>query len=186
MPPIKTTLLDWLQRQPLLHHDTETGFTMVHAGLPPQWTILQAISFSNEVESVLRGDQAHSFFQHMYGDKPDLWSDDLADWKRLRFITNALTRIRYCHPDGRMDFTNKGPPNSKDSAFIPWYRMTNRCSHKDKILFGHWASLSEAVNEDFNHAKVYPLDKGCVWGRQLAALRLEDQQYFSVPSRQSV
>ena len=86
--------------------------------------------------------------------------------------------------DGRLDFQSKGTPGSDDSELIPWYRTEGRRNQSSRILFGHWASLSVADNEDFNAANVFPLDMGCVWGRELAALRLEDARYFKVASRQ--
>ena len=38
--PDKETLLTWLLHRPLLHH--EHGFTLVHAGIPPQWSVEDA------------------------------------------------------------------------------------------------------------------------------------------------
>ena len=47
-------LLDWLRHQPLLHHDTKTGYTLIHAGLPPQWDLDTARRCANKVSKVLR------------------------------------------------------------------------------------------------------------------------------------
>jgi bis(5'-nucleosyl)-tetraphosphatase (symmetrical) len=184
--PDKEELFSWLLQQPLMHQDKDLGYVMVHAGFPPQWEVEAAASYAKEVEEVLQSDRANEFFSHMYGNKPDLWSDGLADWERIRFITNGFTRIRYCHADGRLDFAKKGTPDIDDNTLIPWYRMENRQSQGSDILFGHWASLGVAKNEDFSIESVYPLDTGCVWGRELTAMRLEDKQLFRVPSRQLV
>src|SRR5262245_34381718 len=40
--PDREELLDWLRRQPLLHHDAILNYTLLHAGLPPQWDARQA------------------------------------------------------------------------------------------------------------------------------------------------
>src|SRR5215831_13682760 len=50
-------LLDWLRRQPLLHHDRRLRWTMIHAGLPPQWNLHVAKSAAQEVERALRNDR---------------------------------------------------------------------------------------------------------------------------------
>ena len=34
--PDRDELLAWLRSLPLLHHDASLGYTMIHAGLPPQ------------------------------------------------------------------------------------------------------------------------------------------------------
>ena len=48
----------------------------------------------------------------MYGNKPERWDDALAGWDRLRVIVNAMTRMRFCDRQGRMDVQGKGtePP----------------------------------------------------------------------------
>ena len=176
-------LLAWLRRQPLVWRDPELGFTMLHAGLPPQWSLAQALRLSAEVEEVLRGPAHGAFFANMYGNQPDIWAEDLAGWERLRFIVNCFTRLRYCHEDGRLDFKEKGVPSVATGPARPWFELKNRTSRGEKILFGHWAAL-RSYQQDYSQFGVYPLDMGCVWGGDLAALRLEDQRYFRVPSRQ--
>src|SRR5690606_26082944 len=100
-------LLDWLRQQPLLHHDTQLGYLLIHAGLPPQWTIDDARQYAREVETVLRSDDWLSLLQNMYGDLPDRWSDSLQGFERWRFIINSLIRRRYCTPDGQLDMKAK-------------------------------------------------------------------------------
>ncbi len=177
-------LLDWLRSRPLLHYGEKTGYLMVHAGLPPQWDLQLARQLAGEVESVLRSDNTDEYFEHMYGNKPDLWSGDLQGMERLRFITNGLTRIRYCDADGRLDLDDKRPPGQQAGHLIPWFRIQARKTERIPVLFGHWASLPFGNIRDFSPCNVYPLDTGCVWGRRLTAMRLEDGKTYSVPSRQ--
>jgi len=179
----RTELLDWLRRLPLIYHHEESNFTMLHAGLPPQWDLAQAINYAKEVEQSLTDTNHRHYFENMYGNKPDIWSDDLTDWDRLRFITNCFTRIRYCHENGRLDMQEKGVPGTQDKSILPWFEIKKRSSHHNKIIFGHWASLRD-YRGDYKKCNVYPLDTGCVWGGDLTALHLEDEKYFRVPSRQ--
>lgn len=176
-------LLGWLRRCPLLHHDNELGFTLVHAGLPPQWDLQTASQCAREVETVLAGAEFKTFFNNMYGNEPDTWSAALSGIERLRFSINAFTRLRYCDAGGRMDFNEKSPPGSQPADLIPWFDVPRRRSKKLQILFGHWSTLSLA-SMDYSARNIYPLDTGCVWGGALTALRLEDQTWFSVPSQQ--
>ncbi|MEX2354189.1 MAG: symmetrical bis(5'-nucleosyl)-tetraphosphatase, partial [Gammaproteobacteria bacterium] len=106
----RNEILDWLQGLPLLHHDPDSGYTMIHAGLPPQWDLQEATERAGEVEAVLRTDTATEFLANMYGNQPDSWDEGLTGWDRLRYIINAFTRMRFCSKTGRMNFNDKGPP----------------------------------------------------------------------------
>ncbi|HET7394834.1 MAG TPA: symmetrical bis(5'-nucleosyl)-tetraphosphatase [Gammaproteobacteria bacterium] len=161
-------LLTWLRTRPLLHHDAALGYTLVHAGLPPQWDLATAQNCARELEAVLRGPEAGEFFAHMYGDQPDRWSTGLAGMDRLRYIVNCFTRLRYVGPEGQLDLKQKGKPGSQPAGLIPWFEAPRRASAKLHILFGHWSTLGEVRDQN-----VYALDTGCVWGGKLSALRLD-------------
>jgi bis(5'-nucleosyl)-tetraphosphatase (symmetrical) len=119
----------------------------------------------------------------MYGNTPDCWSVDLDGLDRLRFSINCFTRLRFCDAAGCLALEEKGPPGSQAAGYRPWFDIENRRSRDLKIIFGHWSTL-RLVNDNYETKGVFPLDTGCVWGGALTALRLEDQRYFSVPSRQ--
>ncbi len=177
-------LLDWLRARPLLHRDAKLGYTLIHAGLAPQWNIARAQAMAQEVENVLRNGDAPAFFEHMYGDGPACWSEQLRGWERLRFITNCFTRMRFCDAKGCLTLDEKGPPGSRTGRFSPWYEAPNRKSRRERIIFGHWSTVRLGNTADFAAHRVYPLDTGCVWGGSLSAMRLDDGEMFSVPSRQ--
>jgi bis(5'-nucleosyl)-tetraphosphatase (symmetrical) len=168
--PDSAALLDWLRTRPLLHHDATLGYTMVHAGLPPQWDLATATLCAREVEQALRGPAHREFLKDMYGDQPDLWSDGLTGMARLRFSVNALTRMRFCTSDGRLNLKHKGAPHTASGELLPWFAVRERRSAGLHLIFGHWSTLGEA--EGFG---VYPLDSGCVWGGKLTALRLDGE-----------
>lgn len=178
--PDRSALLEWLARRPLLHHDEAAGYTMVHAGLPPPWTLPDAMALAREVEQSLRGKGARSLLAGMYGDEPRCWRPALRGGARRRFVVNALTRIRYVAPDGGLDFEESGPPGSQARGLVPWFEAPGRRSRQARIVFGHWATLALRESVDPVH-RVHHIDTGCVWGGRLTALRLEDGHRFSVP-----
>jgi bis(5'-nucleosyl)-tetraphosphatase (symmetrical) len=167
-------LLDWLRGRHMAY--AEGDYLMVHAGVLPQWELTQALSLAAEVEAVLRGDDYRGFFQHMYGNHPNHWEDGLHGMSRLRVITNALTRLRVCSPEGAMDFRFKGELPDIPEGLIPWFDLPLRRSTETTILFGHWSALGLMVRDN-----LIALDTGCLWGGQLTALRLEDRRVFQVP-----
>lgn len=175
--PDRAELIEWLCRRPMLHHDAGLGFTMVHAGLPPQWDLAQAQVCAQEVEQVLRGAQRRAFIGRMYGNKPNRWSSHLEGWDRLRFSVNCFTRMRYCDTAGRLDLKSKGPPGTQPQGQLPWFEVPGRASHSLNIVFGHWSTLGSCTA-----AGVYATDTGCLWGGALTALRLDGPvQRISVP-----
>lgn len=166
--PDRDELLHWLRTRPLLHHDAALGFTMVHAGLPPQWDLQQALACAQEVEAALRGAHYAEFLRVMYGNEPQHWSDALSGWDRLRFITNCLTRLRYCDAHGRLALREKGAPGTQPEGYMPWFEAPGRRSANLQIIFGHWSTLGA-----YPVTNVFPLDGGCVWGGGLLAMRLD-------------
>lgn len=170
-------LLHWLRRLPVLHWDKPLGWAMIHAGLPPQWDMTQAAACARELESVLRGDHFRDYCAHMYGDGPAVWDENLTGTKRLRFITNCLTRMRYCDRNGRLTLDAKGPPGTQSPRTLPWFAVPGRASEGQRIVCGHWSTLGFHVERD-----TYSLDSGCVWGGQLTALRIDGD----TPERHSI
>jgi bis(5'-nucleosyl)-tetraphosphatase (symmetrical) len=169
--PDRDELVDWLRHQKMMH--AEGGHAMVHAGLLPQWSIAQALALAREVEAALQGPGHLELLRHMYGNEPRRWRDDLAGYDRLRVVINAMARLRLVTPDGAMDFSHKTGLTGMPTGYLPWYDAPGRASRGTRILFGHWAALGLLQRED-----VACLDSGCVWGRALSALRLEDGRLF--------
>lgn len=180
--PDRDELLDWLRHRPLLAEDPDTGWTLVHAGLPPQWDGATARSCAREAEAVLRGPRIGAFFANMYGNHPDRWEPTLGGWDRLRFIVNAFTRIRYCTAEGALDYRCKGPPGTQAPGLVPWFQAPGRANRDLRLVFGHWAALGLYRGEG-----VLGLDTGCVWGGRLTAVRLDDprQSAIGVPCKAS-
>lgn len=171
--PDRDELLNWLRQQKLFH--SEGQYAMVHAGLLPSWSIPQAGQLAQEVENALRQDNYHELFARMYGNEPNYWQDEWTGYDRLRVIINAMTRMRICTPDGRMDLAFKGDPQSIPSGYLPWFNLPQRISQQHTIICGHWSALGLYLADH-----LIALDSGCVWGRQLTAIRLEDRRVFQL------
>ena len=167
--PDANELLDWLQARPLLHHDPRLGVSLLHAGLPPQWSLQTAESCALDVQRRLLGEKAGQLYERMYGNEPDTWRDDLDGWDRIRFTINALTRLRVCDAGtGRMVLKFKGAPADAPRGTQPWFRIAWRKSAGERLVVGHWSAMGY-VNEDH----VLGLDTGCVWGGTLAGQRID-------------
>ncbi|MCC6532228.1 MAG: symmetrical bis(5'-nucleosyl)-tetraphosphatase [Burkholderiales bacterium] len=171
--PDRDDLLAWLRSRKLMH--VEAGWTMVHAGLLPQWSVSRALALAQEVERVLAGPDHLALLHSMYGNVPDEWHDDLAGHDRWRVIVNAMTRLRLCTRAGKMDFHHKSAPRRLPEGYFPWYAVPGRASAGQPIIFGHWSTLGLHAAAD-----VIALDSGCLWGNALSAMRLEDRRIFQV------
>jgi len=172
--PDREAMLAWLRGCPLMHR--EGAYAMVHAGLLPQWTLDQALALAAEVQAVLAGPDYRDLLARMYGNQPDAWRDDLAGHDRLRVVINAMTRMRLCTPEGRMEFSHKSGLSGLPEGYLPWFDVRGRRSHGATLVCGHWSALGLYVGDD-----VVGLDTGCLWGGALSALRLEDRRMFQVP-----
>lgn len=166
--PDREELLTWVRHQPLMHHDENLHFTMVHAGIAPQWDLALAQQCANEVESVLKSEDYLEFLSRMYGNEPDIWNENLEGWERLRFITNCFTRLRYCNADGQLCLKSQGEPGTQPDGYMPWFEVPDRHSKDMRIVFGHWSTLGL-----YRENGVYALDTGCLWGGLLTAMHLE-------------
>ena len=168
-------LLDWLRCQPLMHHDKKLAVTLVHAGIHPFWSIKKALRLAGEVQSILCGDEHTGYYQHMYGDKPKRWEDDLEGWARYRFIINTFTRMRFCDRDGKHYLNTKCAPGKQPDGLYPWYETPGRKTIDDRIIFGHWSTLPHAGKKVINNT--YAIDSGCLWGGRLTAMRIDDKTF---------
>lgn len=173
-------LITWLRQQKLLHHDEALGWTMVHAGLAPSWTLRQAQKIAQEVERELSGPQHGRILKNLFGNRPAGWINRLQGVERWRAAINTMTRMRYCDVNGRIDFEGKGIPGTQKPGMYPWYEVPGVRRRESRIVCGHWSALGR-----FAGLGIYAIDTGCVWGGQLTALRLdaEEPRYITVQAQ---
>lgn len=166
--PDREIILEWLRNRPLFVHDEHSGYSLVHAGLLPDWDLVSVQKLAREAEQSIARSQHNELFTHMYGDTPDHWQDALGGWARLRVIINACTRLRYCDREGRMDLRPKNHPGQQPEHLVPWFQVPGRKSRTLRIIFGHWSTLGL-----WNDDGVLGIDSGCLWGGRLTAVRLD-------------
>lgn len=172
--PDKRELFDWLKRQPLL---IDYGsYTIVHAGIPPQWSLNTTRRLANELSNVLLSRQSSAFFENMYGNSPKKWSESLCGPDRWRSIANYLTRMRRCNSSGLLEFNRTHIHTSefdKNTDFAGWFKHPDRLCKERAIVFGHWSDIQGRFLGD----KLFPLDTGYVWGGRLRIMNLETEFY---------
>ncbi|MDX1676531.1 symmetrical bis(5'-nucleosyl)-tetraphosphatase [Arsukibacterium sp.] len=166
-------LVDWLLQLPLLYQSSDKQHLMVHAGLSPEWTLLEAESATAAVSRQLKH-QPEQIFATMYGDTPAKWQQAETEQQRWRYTINACTRMRFCLPDGSLTLQEKGNP-AQQSSLVPWYEFWRTKPHP-QLFFGHWAALNGYSPVRHIHA----LDTGCVWGNRLTAYCIDRQQRYCV------
>jgi bis(5'-nucleosyl)-tetraphosphatase (symmetrical) len=191
--PDRDSLLNWLTRQPLAQRQTlgtgatATDWLMVHAGLLPGWSFADAERYAREVEQAVQHDPG--FLPVMFGNHPDRFDESLQGHDRIRALVNVFTRLRFVDAQGRMDLKTK--TDVPETGYVSWFSAWqpgnahetgvskgSSAGPRQRILFGHWASLGLRVM-----TQAVCLDSGAVWGRRLTAMRLDDGTLFSVPSR---
>lgn len=169
--PDRMALLDWLRHRAMALH--RHGWLMVHAGVLPQWSTAQTMALAAEVEQALRGSGLKDFLSAMYGNTPGQWHDRLEGKDRLRVIVNALTRLRFCSPEGVMEFSNSENASNAPEGYLPWFNVAGRATRDTPIAFGHWSTLvTETKRTTGLRNNALPLDTGCVWGGCLTAAKL--------------
>lgn len=170
--PDRDELLAWLRQQPLHHY--ENGFFMVHAGLLPQWAISDTVQLARDVGTALSGPDYRVLLQAIFQNPTPAWRPSLTGMDRLVSVAHVLTRLRTCTPIGEMS-NFSGTPENAPSGFTPWFRIPGRRNADATIITGHWAALGLHIEPN-----LLAIDSGCVWGRQLTAVRLDDRAVFQV------
>ncbi|MGL4667971.1 MAG: symmetrical bis(5'-nucleosyl)-tetraphosphatase [Saezia sp.] len=168
--PKKEHYINWIRHQPMALYIQD--WLLVHAGVLPQWTLANTLAHAKEVETILRSANAKEFVREVFGNQPDYWDNALTGIDRLRVIVNALTRIRFCYADGRLDMGYKKGMINAPEHLIPWFNMPNRQTQDTKIAFGHWSTLENI----FPAPNVMALDTGCLWGGKLTAAKIQENQ----------
>ncbi|WP_201525998.1 MULTISPECIES: symmetrical bis(5'-nucleosyl)-tetraphosphatase [Psychrobacter] len=163
-------LLEWLRYQPILAYpDAHT--VLVHAGIPPHWSLDDAADYAHQLETQLQSSlyQLDRMLPHLYRKTADDWHEGINGFDKIRAIANYFTRMRLCKQDGTLEFTfNSSLNDAMPDDFLPWFEW--QVPRERKILFGHWAALKG--NVDLPYARA--IDGGCVWGNHLLAYRLSD------------
>ncbi len=171
--PDAEDLLHWLRHRPLLHR--EGAYLLVHAGILPHWNVEHALALAGEVEHAIRSDEYRTLLPFIYKNGETRWDDTMPSPARLGFAANVFTRMRLCSREGTLDLSFKGPPEEARADLLPWFDIPPRHPRTETVLFGHWSALGVRVEERF-----IALDGGCVWGNDLACLRLEDRKIYTV------
>jgi len=178
--PDRDELIDWLRRRPLAHFSDDLNTLLVHAGTHPTWSVDKTLKRAAEVEDALRGPKFATLLEKMYGNRPSRWSGSLKGYARLRFIINCLTRMRMLTPDMKLNLRATGAPWRGGSKRIAWFDFDDHAWGDTRIVFGHWSQLGLIVLP-----RLLSLDTGCIWGRQLTAVRLDTDvaRVYQVPGQ---
>lgn len=172
-------LIDWIRKQPMCLFPNEQT-VLTHAGIPNIWDAAKTAELAKEVEAIIAHDDfevVDAFLKEMFGKEPTLWSDELEGHERTRCIVNYLTRMRLTDAEGRLEYSFKDSlDDPMPEGFKPWFEFESKTAATHQIVFGHWAALQGKTIS----GRIQNVDGGCVWGNQLMAYRLEDQQMFAV------
>ena len=167
----------WLIEKPLMlerQNNKNEKFIISHAGIPHIWDLGDARRLNQEYLKAIKKNPG-GVFRNMWGDHPDIWSESLRGFSRIRVIINYFTRMRLITQKGQLDLKTK--VSSRNSEYKAWFKFIK--TEKDSYqLFGHWAALKGKTNK----RNVIGLDAGCVWGGHLKAIRINDLKIFKIKS----
>lgn len=166
--------IEFLIQQPLLRQADDV--VMTHAGIYPKWSITEAQELATDVSDSMqrawRTQRLGPWLTTMFGNEPTTWSWQLPRPERIRFVINALTRMRFLDSQQALNLKVKTAPSAATSAagLTPWFDFWQPTA--TTLVFGHWAALQGQTGRD----DVLGLDTGCVWGEYLTLLRWPDGQ----------
>jgi bis(5'-nucleosyl)-tetraphosphatase (symmetrical) len=146
---------------------------MVHAGLFADWSLADAQTWAVRAERALQASPAQ-LLSSLKERSAKRWSDAVDEGSQLATAIAGFSRMRMCRErDGAMVTDFDGHPDEAPPGTRPWFERVRRVDLP--VVFGHWSALGLHLTE-----RACCLDTGCVWGRQLTALRLEDRAVFQV------
>lgn len=164
-------LLDWIRHWPIMHQDKK--FVLVHAGLFPCWSVLQAQKEALAIQKILQSEEVTGFLAYAYAHQETHWHSQLRGFERHALALHAFVHMRLCVDSATLRFGFTDKPENAPKNLKPWYSIKDRASLSHTILFGHWSALGLRA-----FANCIALDSGCVWGEALSAYRLEDGAIF--------
>ncbi len=177
-------LMHWLLHQPFIHRDKELNAVMVHAGLPPQWSVKKCLRQAGKLEKLLQGDSPQELLKQSYQVSAPKWNKGLSYWEKRCHALAAFTRMRYVYPNGQLEMNSKGRRGTQALETLPWFEHPKaKWRDQERVVFGHWSTLGQLESDQVIH-----LDGGCVWGGYLNAARLTSSakvQYTQVKCKQS-
>ena len=160
----------YLKKQPLMRYIPALDVAITHAGIPPFWSIAQALSYSYEIhEQLITGNKNcyQTLMREMFGNTPTAWDNALTGIDRTRVIINYFSRMRYLNLNLSMDFDNK-TEDYDPKIMKPWFQFDRSQQGNTKIIYGHWASLG--IHEENN---TLCIDSGCVWEGSLSVVQID-------------
>ncbi|WP_338521364.1 symmetrical bis(5'-nucleosyl)-tetraphosphatase [Candidatus Legionella polyplacis] len=165
----------WLKQQSIIHYSKKLNVIMCHAGIPPIWDSKLAKFYANQLKIYINTGLYFSITNQLYEKKISYQQYKHIHNKYIK-LSNYFTKMRYCNINGNLLLEYKNI-NLKQNNYFPWFEVPTRKNIHEDIIFGHWSKLNGICKQP----KIYPLDTGCVWGKKLTALRLQDKKYFQAP-----
>ncbi len=166
-------LIEWLRRRPFIYREGDR--VLVHAGMHPAWSLKRAEKLATKASARLVRDDSGDFADLVRRPRTASWDPGLKGLERAAAAAAILVRIRTCRSDGEL-CEGTGSPDNADKGCKPWFKRWD-APGKVQVLFGHWSALGLYQSDHF-----VGLDTGCVWGKALTAIRLDDDKVFSQPT----
>ena len=166
--PDAQEIADWLRSRPLLHINSERKYIMCHAGIYPWWSLKKARKNAHDVEAIFQNEEkCIKLLKKIYSNEPSKWSNGLSKLHQRTFTINAFTRMRFCNPEGHLDFSESGFEGKTTKGLVPWFNFANDSLKDYRVIFGHWSALGLLNTEQH-----LCLDTGCVWGREMTMAKI--------------
>lgn len=171
--PDADVLLSWLRTRPLLYRVRDV--LLVHAGVLPTWSEHDILTRALDAQQALAGAEGKALLQRFLR-LPGAAAPSAAQ-AQIDETLQVLTCVRTLSEKGAPFAAFKGELAKLPADLTPWFRWPAPAWAPLHVVCGHWSALG--LHQEHN---VTALDGGCVWGRSLCAMRLEDRATFSVES----